>query len=265
MMLSVHVAAVLVTVLAGAVAPSNGARLPYIVNGNYARPGEFPWQASLQTGRLFHSHICGASLISEEWLVTASHCVTEISSMGVGYYSVVLGAHDKDSKKMGKPKRYSIDQIIMHPSYTIGGSAAQLGDIALMKVSGKVDTASKFVSAIELAGEGEEFWGMDCVISGWGSMYGANTQLPNVLKMLDVKVLTKDQCAAKGGNHICVEKRGSSACTGDSGGPLACKKDGVWKLVGAASYVFGDCIVLLPSVYTSVPFYRQWIAGITGV
>ena len=65
------------TVLISFVADSCGQRPgSRIVNGQTASPGSWPWQISLRyNGR----HICGASLITTEWAVTASHCVQQSS------------------------------------------------------------------------------------------------------------------------------------------------------------------------------------------
>uniref|UniRef100_A0A8C9LAD1 Peptidase S1 domain-containing protein n=1 Tax=Pavo cristatus TaxID=9049 RepID=A0A8C9LAD1_PAVCR len=42
-----------------------------IVGGSVATLGQWPWQVSLHVQ---DSHICGGSIITREWLVTAAHC-----------------------------------------------------------------------------------------------------------------------------------------------------------------------------------------------
>lgn len=45
---------------------------PKIVGGNNAKEGAWPWLAALYYNRQL---LCGASLVSDDWLVSAAHCV----------------------------------------------------------------------------------------------------------------------------------------------------------------------------------------------
>jgi hypothetical protein len=47
-----------------------------IVNGDKSEYGEWPWQVSLRQWRTAtFLHKCGAALLSENWAITAAHCV----------------------------------------------------------------------------------------------------------------------------------------------------------------------------------------------
>lgn len=57
-----------------------------IVGGEEARPNSWPWQVSL---RYYGRHICGASLLNQNWVLSAAHCVDQSSDPG--RYSLALG------------------------------------------------------------------------------------------------------------------------------------------------------------------------------
>ena len=49
---------------------------PRIIGGDRASAGQFPWQVSVVIdGQSF----CGGSLISQDWVLTAGHCVADAS------------------------------------------------------------------------------------------------------------------------------------------------------------------------------------------
>ena len=56
------------------------------MNGENASPHSWPWQISL---RVNGRHICGGSLIKNDWVVTAAHCVDRNPSPSG--YTVVVG------------------------------------------------------------------------------------------------------------------------------------------------------------------------------
>ena len=50
-------------------------RTKRILNGRVSRDRAWPWVASLRLKGV--GHICGATLVSENWLVSAAHCFEE--------------------------------------------------------------------------------------------------------------------------------------------------------------------------------------------
>merc|ERR1711935_647675 len=254
----------LLIVLAAFLGSALSARLPYIVGGKEAEyAGKFPWQASIQ---MFGSHICGAAIISNRWLVTAAHCV-EKSSM---FYTIVLGMHDM-KKTQGDPKEYKISKIIQHSGWSNDNKNGFPNDIALIQLRTRADLSGIYAKAIALAPSGEDFLGNDdCVISGWGKL-GMLQGLPETLQYAKVDVYTEETCRKSfgeviKGNHICVGKKyRSGACSGDSGGPLVCKTGDDYTLAGVASFGVVTCTTSMPSIYSRISFFRDWIKDNSGI
>uniref|UniRef100_A0A673JE75 Chymotrypsin-like elastase family member 2A n=1 Tax=Sinocyclocheilus rhinocerous TaxID=307959 RepID=A0A673JE75_9TELE len=77
-----------------------------VVNGEEARPHSWPWQISLQyqSGSLWY-HTCGGSIIAENWVMTAAHCIR----VHVGKHD--LSVYEDDSKTI------SAQKIIVHEKW----------------------------------------------------------------------------------------------------------------------------------------------------
>jgi trypsin len=116
---------------------------PQIVGGSIVTPNSLPWQALLQIG----GYMCGGSLIDEEWVLTASHCV---EGMTAGQAMVYLGLHDSNTlTTAANPYLQSktVSQIIMHASYNASTTDY---DIALLKLASPA-TLTTGVQIIPLA------------------------------------------------------------------------------------------------------------------
>ena len=252
----------LLVVLAVVVPAISGSRLPYIVGGNpVSYAGKWPWQASLQ---YYNSHICGAALVSDQWLVTAAHCV------GFTSLTIVLGAHDIKSQRQGSPKMYSIASIKTHPGWVEDGNQGFPNDIAVIKLTSTI-ARNNYVTPVALPSSSENFESSgDCWITGWGTL-GFLQPSPDILYEASVDIYSKSTCRASYGTvisdgHICVGKKyKSGSCSGDSGGPLTCKVNGVWKLAGVTSFGVVTCSTSYPSVYTRITYYRDWIRQNSGL
>jgi len=236
-------------------------RSSYIVGGQDATLGAWPWQASLQS---FGQHSCGAALISDRWLVTAAHCVAEART---SLYRIVLGMHDRKRQGQGSPKQYSLVKIIRHPNFQTNNSPGGFpNDIALMQTSSPVNVKSQYISTVALAEQGQDFLdNKDCYITGWGKM-GNRKPMADVLQQAHVNVYSNAECDKKHSahkvqdSHICVGVQGKSGgCQGDSGGPLVCRVGGDYLLAGVTSWGRADCSVQYPTVYTRMSEYRDWI------
>ncbi|CAN8002999.1 unnamed protein product [Ixodes pacificus] len=72
-----------------------------IVGGEDAGPLEFPWQISLRRQVPFvnidRGHMCGGSIVNEQFVVTAAHCVDEPVAIAASYV-VVVGDQNIDKK-----------------------------------------------------------------------------------------------------------------------------------------------------------------------
>ncbi|XP_017870423.1 PREDICTED: serine protease SP24D [Drosophila arizonae] len=222
---------------------------PRIVGGRRASAGQFGHQVSL---RYFGHHICGGSIISASYVLTAAHCVqfgqdvTDPSRLAVQAGSLRLNSY---------AVYVDVAAIKVHPQYLNGGQGY---DIALLRLARPLGLNANIV-AIPLA---EKDPPPDAVvhISGWGAIYhGGPTS--NDLLYVQVRSIARSECTSRymrrlPSTTMCLLHGANlGACHGDSGGPAV--HEG--RLVGVASFVLGACGREAPDGYESIATLRSWI------
>jgi secreted trypsin-like serine protease len=232
-----------------------------IVSGAEADEHEWPWQVSLWLNA-YDMHFCGGTLVSNEWVVTAAHCVA-----GNGYdqpsdIRVLLGEHHL-TNVAGTEVYRDVAEIIKHENYR--DRAPWPNDIALLRLAAPVDLGGRTIRTACLPRSDYEFTAADdCWITGWGDSKGTANE--NILQEIKADIRTNEDCAAAWGSNsildtnICNSDGSSGSCSGDSGGPLQCSRDGRFHLVGVVSWGTSSCTEPgYPGVYTRMTSYTDWV------
>ncbi|XP_045309989.1 coagulation factor XI isoform X1 [Leopardus geoffroyi] len=233
---------------------------PRIVGGEASVHGEWPWQITLHITSPAQRHLCGGSIIGNQWILTAAHCLIGLESPKIlRVYSGILNQSEvkKDTAFFG------VQEIIIHDQYEMAESGY---DIALLKL----ETAMNYTDAqrpICLPSKGDRsIIYAECWVTGWGYRK-LGDKIQNTLQKANVPLVTTEECQTRYRGHkitnkmLCAGYRegGKDACKGDSGGPLSCKHNDVWHLVGITSWGEGCGQRERPGVYTNVVEYVDWI------
>uniref|UniRef100_A0A8C1K1X4 Peptidase S1 domain-containing protein n=1 Tax=Cyprinus carpio TaxID=7962 RepID=A0A8C1K1X4_CYPCA len=236
-----------------------------IVGGVDASEGSWPWQISLHSSN-FGGHFCGGSLINNEWVLTAAHCLPGVSASSLRVY---LGRRTQQGVNANEISR-NVTSIIVHNSYDRNTNN---NDIALLQLSSAV-TFNNYIRPVCLAAQNSVFpSGTSSWITGWGDIQsGVSLPSPGILQETMVPVVANDQCNTLLGsgsvtsNMMCagLMEGGKDTCQGDSGGPMVSKQCSVWVQSGITSWGYGCADPNAPGVYTSVSQYQIWITNNIG-
>ncbi|KAM9299335.1 transmembrane protease serine 13-like, partial [Gastrophryne carolinensis] len=235
-------------------------KMSRIIGGTQASPGEWPWQISLQarSGSSF-VHICGGTLINNNWVVTASHCFSK--SLPLSSWRIYVGAVNLDEVRFAS----GIAAIIRHEDYNADSDDY---DVALIKLANPF-TYSATVQPVCLPMINQNFPpDTKCWISGFGKTVAASEETSKVLMRAEVTIISTSVCnnvavynGAISPRMMCAGdlKGGTDSCQGDSGGPLVCEQNGRWYLAGVTSWGTGCGQRNKPGVYTRVPEILSWL------
>ncbi|XP_059476942.1 trypsin-1-like [Neocloeon triangulifer] len=226
-----------------------------IVGGTTASEGEIPWQVAIF---LFGSINCGASIISENFIVTAAHC----SDYPAKVYTVISGT--VNIYEGGR--QHNVSNIYVHEGWN---PITFENDIAVWQVDPPFEWNGQ-TAPIGLLDQGVDTPARTlATVSGWGTTsLGGNYS--DLLLKVEVPIVPQIDCDAVyvnfGGifpSQICAgfPMGGADACQGDSGSPLFFNGT----LHGISSWGDGCAAPGIPGIYTKASAYRDWINQITGV
>ncbi|XP_066595677.1 chymotrypsin-1-like [Prorops nasuta] len=224
---------------------------PRIVEGSDAKPGQFPYVASLRITETLR-HTCGASIVTNQHILTAAHCV---SGNKPDDFFVVTGSIWLE--KGGST--HKIQEIRVHEDY-VGIRDNWKNDIAVLKLSKPIQLNAE-TQILPLPTSNVSLDTI-CTISGWGKLSANNYTLPSVMQTTNQSIIPITECEdgyhfKLGDGRLCAMMGSgleSGICQGDSGGPLVCNG----KHHGIVSFNI-PCAVGVPDVYTKVIYYANWI------
>ncbi|KAH8285003.1 hypothetical protein KR054_003773 [Drosophila jambulina] len=239
---------------------------PQIVNGEDANILSNPWMAQIVEGGSF---ICGGSLISNRFVLTAAHCRGKTNKglkVRLGDYNIGTQFDCTNDGCIPRPQDYTVSQTFVHRSFV----EYHRYDLALMRLSAAVPYGVHIRPVCLLMG-GNANWRWNLVqsiasfnVTGWGRTATTKVSFPlqqSELQHYDVNHCIQRFSRQMDHTHICAGQPNSFTCNGDSGGPLTAKAPSVAGnhiiLFGLVSYGFNLCNG--PTVFTNVLPYTNWI------
>lgn len=258
---------------------ANFAEMPvvgnHILGGTEAEIEDFPYLGALalqdyRDAMNKSEYGCGASLISDRFLLTAASCLIHKRVDHARFGTLSLKNDDED------PVIFGIKRAIIHPDFSRRPIARN--DIALLELNRTV-VEEFLIPACLYTEPSDPLPSEPLTIAGWGSTDSNDWDMSSILLKAQVSTYERNKCDSdlkkdsnrlrRTGLHsgqLCAlgkrdDEHMNDTCVGDSGGPLELP-------VGRRKYIVGItssgkvCGTKFPSIYTRVSHYIDWIESI---
>ena len=155
-----------------------------IVGGEIATDYTWSWILSLQ---LNNEHECAASLLSDEYAITAAHCFPD--EYNPEAYSILAGTNVLNDQTSTTIQRRVIQEIHRHPNFDRTTFAY---DITILRFASLSIDSNSTLSVICLPTYGEDPFeaNTNLVTVGWGVTSFLNDMYSNVLRQVTVQVFS---------------------------------------------------------------------------
>jgi len=252
---------------------------PRIIGGDDASQNEWPWmvQVNVRFRDTGSGGLCGGILLSQDWVVTAAHCL--VSDLGN-----VVSRNDVEvlvgSVSLDGGTSYNIDGFGIPGNYNPDNFN---NDIAILRLANAGPALSNWPSIVgsdqltelELAPFAQRDEALTA--TGWGvtSRNQVEPQPADRLQEVALDYIQTGSCKNAWGNGfntatmVCaaelnpVQGRDQDTCSGDSGGPLFIGDDIDPYVIGLTSFGQPQCADNLPTVYTSVLSQVSFVEEVT--
>ncbi|CAH1634979.1 unnamed protein product [Spodoptera littoralis] len=226
-----------------------------IIGGRATSIQRHPYQVSMV---LNGNSFCGGFIISQDYVLTAAHCVQNTSPTAI---RLRVGSTRRDSG--GRIVR--VANVTVHPQY---GRPQFDNDIAALRLARPLNFNAN-IRAIRLPQPRQPVPLVRLTVTGWGLTAVGGRRIPRIMMEANVPVVPHWLCRLSYGqsltnNMFCGGHfliGGVSSCQGDSGGPAVFRDTAF----GVVSFARGCALPLSPTVFTNIASLRNWIRDNTGV
>lgn len=202
------------------------------------------------------AQFCAGTLVRQDVVVTAAHCLVREDGSTRAPESIVVFAGQSDLSQAGEMNKFRVTRVVPYPWWKVSNRspAYDVGVIRLERPTGIQEmTLQSPRFGLDPPGTG--------AVAGWGSTDPTLNTGSNVLLAGPITIFGRNICrkATDVRNVLCgtfPESLEASACFGDSGGPLRDSRD---LLTGIVSAGPGYCGQGVTTLYTDAGTYSQWI------